>query len=302
DRMAHVDRHAARQLQRTVRLADDVDPEGRTRCCRRARNRHQRERVQHVEDAEERRDDRVGQSHEAHVARHRQRRRRRGRDHGSLFSQERGPTPVSRPWHEPTDRGRFRLCRCGSPATIIWIPIGGNHGKEQDTMDAPVIDRTKLDAFVSRAIEDLSAGYGGVMVSLGDKLGLYKALWNAGPSTSGELADRAGCSERYVREWLNAQVAGGYVDYHASSQTYELSPEQAAVLADEDSPLFIPNAWNVPASMWFDEPQAIEAFRTGNGVAWGLHDGRLHCGSAAFYRNAYRSSLVDEWLPSLDGV
>lgn len=169
-------------------------------------------------------------------------------------------------------------------------------------MEAPVIDRTKLDAFVGRAVGDLSAGYGGVMVSLGNKLGLYKALWNAGPLTSGELAARADCSERYVREWLNAQAAGGYVDYHASSQTYELSPEQAAVLADEDSPVFIPNAWNVPASMWFDEPKAIEAFRTGNGVAWGSHDGRLHCGSAAFYRNAYRSSLVNEWLPSLEGV
>jgi SAM-dependent methyltransferase len=169
-------------------------------------------------------------------------------------------------------------------------------------MDAPVIDRTRLDSFLTRAVGDLSAGYGGVMVSLGSKLGLYKAMWGAGPISARELAARAGCAERYVREWLNSQAAGGYVDYHAVSDTYELSREHAMVLADENSPVFIPHAWQVPASMWFDEEKAIEAFRTGTGVSWGEHDGRLFCGVAAFYRNAYRGSLVSEWLPALDGV
>src|SRR5262245_54237068 len=126
-------------------------------------------------------------------------------------------------------------------------------------MDAPVIDRTKLDAFLARAVGDLSAGYGGVMISLGNKLGLYKAMAGAGPISARELAARAGCAERYVSEWLNAQAAGGYVGYHAVSGTYELSPEQAMVLADEDSPVFIPNAWQVPASMWFDEAKAVRS-------------------------------------------
>jgi SAM-dependent methyltransferase len=169
-------------------------------------------------------------------------------------------------------------------------------------MGTSVIDQTKLEALVMRAVSDLSAGYGGVMVSLGSRLGLYQAMAGAGPLSSKELASRAGCAERYVREWLNAQVAGGYVDYHAVSDTYELSPEQAIVLADEDSPVYIPHAWNVPASMWFDEEKAIEAFRTGRGVAWGDHEERLYCGVASFFRNAYRGSLVSEWLPSLDGV
>jgi hypothetical protein len=164
------------------------------------------------------------------------------------------------------------------------------------------IDPAKLDAFLARAVGDLSAGYGGVMVSLGNRLGLYRAMAGAGPLSSGELASRAGCAERYVREWLNAQVAGGYVAYHAISDTYELTPEQAFVLANEDSPVFIPNAWAVPASMWFDEDKAVEAFRTGKGIPWGDHDGRLYCGVAAFYRNAYRGSLVSEWLPALEGV
>lgn len=164
------------------------------------------------------------------------------------------------------------------------------------------IDPGKLDALLARAVGDLSAGYGGVMVSLGNRLGLYKAMAGAGPLSSRELASRAGCAERYVREWLGAQVAGGYVDYHAISDTYELTPEQAFVLADEDSPVFIPNAWYTPASMWSDEDKAVEAFRTGKGIPWGDHDGRLYCGVAAFYRNAYRGSLVSEWLPALDGV
>jgi len=164
------------------------------------------------------------------------------------------------------------------------------------------IDPQKLDAIVNTAISDISAGYGGVMISLGYKLGLYRAMAGAGPLSSAEVARRSGCAERYVREWLNSQVAGGYVAYHPSSATYELTPEQAMVLADESSPVFIPTAWHVPASMWADEPKAVEAFRTGRGIAWGDHDERLFCGVAAFYRNGYQASLVPEWLPALDGV
>jgi SAM-dependent methyltransferase len=169
-------------------------------------------------------------------------------------------------------------------------------------MDTPVIDQAKLEAFAMRAVGDLTSAYTGVMVSLGSKLGLYRAMLAAGPLSAKEVAKRAGCAERYVREWLNAQAAGGYVGYHPLSDTYELSPEQAMVLADEDSPVYIPPAWNVPASMWFDEPRALEAFRTGGGVAWGEHDARMSCGIAAFYRNGYRASLVPQWLPALDGV
>ncbi|MFZ5891783.1 MAG: class I SAM-dependent methyltransferase [Myxococcota bacterium] len=169
-------------------------------------------------------------------------------------------------------------------------------------MDGSAVDTATLNSLVTRAITDISAAYGGVLISVGHKLGLYKALAGAGPLSSKELARRATCAERYVREWLNAQAAGGYVAYHAVSDTYELTPEQALLLADEDSPYFMPHAWNVPASMWFDEEKTIEAFRTGKGVKWGEHSGRLHCGSAAFYRNGYRASLVQEWLPALDGV
>ena len=164
------------------------------------------------------------------------------------------------------------------------------------------VNQQKLDALVERLFGDLSAGYGGVMVSLGDKLGLYRAMAGGGPLSSQEVAKRSGCGERYVREWLNSQVAGGYVDYHPSSKTYELTPEQAAVLADEASPVFLPHAWQVVASMWADEPKTLDAFKTSKGVSWGEHSERLFCGVAAFYRNSYSASLVTEWLPTLSGV
>jgi SAM-dependent methyltransferase len=164
------------------------------------------------------------------------------------------------------------------------------------------LDQAKLETFVMRTIGDLTAAYTGLMVSIGDKLGLYKTMAHAGPLSAKELAARAGCAERYVREWLNAQAAGHYISYHAVSDTYELCNEHALVLADESSPFFIPPAWNVPAAMWFDEDKAINAFRTGEGVAWGDHHERLACGVAAFYRNGYKASLVAEWLPALEGV
>ncbi|HZH44756.1 MAG TPA: class I SAM-dependent methyltransferase [Lysobacter sp.] len=165
-----------------------------------------------------------------------------------------------------------------------------------------MIDEAKLDAFVNRAITDIAAGYAGVMVSLGSRLGLYRTMAGAGPLSAAEIAARADCAERYVLEWLNSQVAAGYLDYHPTSGTYELSPEHALVLADESSPCYIPSAWNTPASMWLDEDKAVDAFRTGKGIPWGEHNGRLFCGVAAFYRNAYRANLVKEWLPALDGV
>ena len=148
------------------------------------------------------------------------------------------------------------------------------------------INQQKLNELVGRLFGDLSAGYGGVMASLGHKLGLYRAMAGAGPLASHEVAKRGGCGERYVREWLNSQVAGGYVDYHPRSSAYELTPEQAMVLADETSPVFLPHAWQVVASMWADEPKSLAAFKTGKGVSWGEHDERLYCGVAAFYRNS----------------
>lgn len=161
---------------------------------------------------------------------------------------------------------------------------------------------TTTEEFVEKAFADLAGSYGGVMVSIGHRLGLYRALAGRGPLSSHELASRTGCEERYVREWLNSQAAGGYLAYHEESDTYELPAEHVPVLADEESPLFLAPVFEIPASMWFDQERTLEAFRTGEGVPWSEHDERLYCGVSVIYRNAYRASLVPEWLPALDGV
>lgn len=164
------------------------------------------------------------------------------------------------------------------------------------------INQQKLEELHGRLFGEVSAGYGGVMVAFGDKLGLYKAMAGAGPLSSHEVARRGGCAERYVREWLNSQVAGGYVDYHAATATYELTAEQAALLADETSPYFLPYGWEIVASMWADEKTSLEAIKTGRGVSWGEHNGRLFCGIAGIFRNGYSTFLVKDWLPALNGV
>ena len=164
------------------------------------------------------------------------------------------------------------------------------------------VQERSTEAFIEQALADLAASYGGVMVSTGHRLGLYRALAGQGPLSSFELASRTRCEERYVREWLNSQVASGYLAYHEGSETYELPAEHVPVLADETSPVFLPAAYDVPASMWLDQERTLEVFRTGDGVPWGEHDARLACGVAAFYRNAYGAVLVPEWLPALGGV
>ena len=169
-------------------------------------------------------------------------------------------------------------------------------------MSTTTIDESRLEAFTGQVFGDLAACYAGVMISLGDKLGLYEALAGAGALTSAELAERCDCAERYVREWLGSQFASGYLEYDAEAGTYTLPSEHAMVLADRESPTFMTPAFDIAASMWLDEEKAIDAFRSGEGVAWGDHDERLFCGVAAFFRNAYKATLVPEWLPALDGV
>lgn len=166
----------------------------------------------------------------------------------------------------------------------------------------PAPAQADIDRVLERAVADISGAYGGALIILGDALGLYEAMAGRGPMTARELAEGSGCAERYVREWLNAQAAGGYVAYHPAGEAYELTEAQRAVLADRESPFFMPHAWKVPLSMFADLEMAETAFLTGNGVPWGAHDERLYDGVASFYRNGYEASLVQEWIPALSGV
>ncbi len=164
------------------------------------------------------------------------------------------------------------------------------------------IDPGKLEKFMGQALGELGAAMNAALVILGDKLGLYKAMAGAGGMTPAELAQKTGTSERYVREWLCAQAAGGFVTYDAASRRFTLPNEQAFALAVEDSPAFLPGAYQVLASVTKDEPLITEAFRTGKGVGWHEHCADLFQGTERFFRPGYAAHLVNEWLPSLDGV
>jgi SAM-dependent methyltransferase len=164
------------------------------------------------------------------------------------------------------------------------------------------IDQTRLEAFVGQAVVDMGAAISGLLLHIGDRLGLYKAMAGAGPITSSTLAAKTGTHERYVREWLGNQTAGGYVVYNPADRTYELPAEQAMVVADEDSPVFLGGAFESIASCYADHDIFVDAFRTGAGVAWGDHDDRLFSGVVRLFRPGYAAHLADEWLPALDGV
>jgi SAM-dependent methyltransferase len=164
------------------------------------------------------------------------------------------------------------------------------------------IQQAKLDAFLGRALGDMGASMSAVLVIIGDKLGLYRAMATAGPIGSADLATRTGTAERYVREWLRAQAAGGYVEYDAAADRYHLPEEQAFCLADENSPLFLHGAFQIIASAFADEPKVTRAFLTGKGVGWHEHDPGLFEGTERFFRPGYNANLVSSWIPALDGV
>lgn len=164
------------------------------------------------------------------------------------------------------------------------------------------LNEDKLNAFVGKMLGDIGAAMNASLLLVGDRLGLFKALAEGGPTDSAGLATRTGTAERYIREWLAAQAASGYLDYDPKSGTFTLPPEQAAVFADENSPVFLAAFGDLVAATMRDEPRISEAFRTGKGVGWDKRDECLFCGTARFFRTSYQHHLVQEWLPALDGV
>jgi SAM-dependent methyltransferase len=169
-------------------------------------------------------------------------------------------------------------------------------------MSTTTIDEARLHAFMGQAVSDLGAVISAPLFVIGEKLGLYRAMAQAGPLTSDEVAERAGVAERSVREWLRNQAAGGYITYDPASERYTLPDEHALALADEDSPFYVLGAYELIASLYADEERITEAFRTGSGMGWHAHDHRLFRGTERFFRPGYRAHLVGEWIASLDGV
>jgi len=164
------------------------------------------------------------------------------------------------------------------------------------------IDEAKLHAFMEKAVADIGAATHAVLILIGDRLGIFKAMADSQPVSSEELARRTGLSERYLREWLNANAASGYMTYDSAQKTYTLPPEQALALAVEDSPVYLPGAFQIMSSLYHDAPKLESAFRSGEGVGWHEHHHDLYQGVERFFRPNYNANLVASWIPALDGV
>jgi SAM-dependent methyltransferase len=163
------------------------------------------------------------------------------------------------------------------------------------------VDMDKLNAFMGRFVGDLGATVHAGMVVIGEKLGLYKAL-ATGPMTSVELAGKTQTDERYLREWLASQAAGGYVSYDDKTKNFSLTEEQAFALATEDSPAYIPGAFQVALGALAAVPRIADSFRTGSGMGWGEHTDDVFHGTEKFFRPSYAANLISSWIPALDGV
>ena len=169
------------------------------------------------------------------------------------------------------------------------------------TAQAPTLDMNKLNAFIGQFVTDFGAAVHTGMVVIGEKLGLYKALAE-GPMSSAQLAAKTKTDERYLHEWLASQAAGGYVTYDEKTAKFELSAEQAFALADEDSPAYLPGAFELALGALAAVPRMTESFRTGAGMGWHEHvDGVFH-GCEKFFRPGYAANLVSSWIPALDDV
>jgi 2-polyprenyl-3-methyl-5-hydroxy-6-metoxy-1,4-benzoquinol methylase len=171
------------------------------------------------------------------------------------------------------------------------------------TTDQPVaVDGDKLMQFVFRAVDEVGATLNAALVVMGDRLGLYRGLAGAGKLSPAELADRTGAAERYVREWLNAQAAGGYVEYDPDSGCYSLPPEQTVALTDPTSPAYLPGFFQIALGSVIDSPKIVEKARSGDGFGWHEHVHDVHEGCERFFRPGYNAHLIPEWLPALDGI
>ena len=169
------------------------------------------------------------------------------------------------------------------------------------TTQVPALDMNKLNAFIGQFVTDLGASVHAGMVVIGEKLGLYKAL-AVGPMTAAALAAKTGTDERYLREWLASQAAGGYITYDDRSHTFGLTEEQAFTLAQEDSPAYLPGAFELALGSLAAVPRIAESFRTGEGMGWHEHHEGVFHGCEKFFRPGYAANLVSSWIPSLQGV
>jgi len=164
------------------------------------------------------------------------------------------------------------------------------------------IDETRLEAFMGQMMGLMTGSAMCFGVWLGDELGLYRAMAGSAPMSAHDLAAATDCHPRLVREWLDGQTAGGLIEYHSADDTYQLSPEGAMALADDESPVFVARGMNALRAFYLDLDKVAEAFRGDGALSWGDHHPCLFSGIEWFFRTGYRAMLTTEWIPALDGV
>jgi ubiquinone/menaquinone biosynthesis C-methylase UbiE len=164
------------------------------------------------------------------------------------------------------------------------------------------LNEDKVHALLGQVVTEMGAAANGPLITIGDKLGLYTTLSESGNMSSSELATKTNTAERYVREWLSAQAASGYVEYDPTNQTFFMTPEQTMVFGNKKSPVFMTGAFYAISSLYHDEPKIEDAFKTGKGVSWGDHNTCLFCGTEKFFSPSYEGNLISSWIPAMDGV
>jgi 2-polyprenyl-3-methyl-5-hydroxy-6-metoxy-1,4-benzoquinol methylase len=182
---------------------------------------------------------------------------------------------------------------------VATIPLNPAPSKEENAM---ALDSQKLNELLGKGLVDFGATFHAALVQIGDRLGLYKALAAGGAMTPEQLAKKTNTNERYVREWLSSQAAGGYVNYDPASQKFSLSEEQTFALADENSPAFLPGAFQVALAATRSVDKISDRFKTGDGFGWHEHHPELFEGTERFFRPGYAAHLMQEWIPALEGV
>lgn len=164
------------------------------------------------------------------------------------------------------------------------------------------INTDKLHELLGKAVTDIGAAANGPLVIIGDKLGLYTTLSTSGPMNSAALAKATSTSERYVREWMSAQAASGYIEYDAEQENFYMTPEQTAAFGNKNSPVFMTGAYYAITSLYYDQPKLEDAFQSGEGISWGDHNHCLFCGTEKFFSPSYEDNLISNWIPSMNGV
>ncbi|HEY9314078.1 class I SAM-dependent methyltransferase [Williamsia sp.] len=168
--------------------------------------------------------------------------------------------------------------------------------------EAHPVDDGRLEQVLGQVVTDMGAAVNAVLVMIGDELGLWTAMRDAGPMTVADLSKTTSVNEKYLHEWLAAQAASSYLEYDANAETFTLSPEQALAFADKDSPVYLMGGYHILSSAFHDRDKITEAFREGRGFGWHEHDPELFLGTEQFFRPGYRTHLISEWLPAIDGM